>query len=226
MESLLKSYNLNNKMFHQLMKSTGAIIAGSAALSAFNEVYNCVDNFTPDDIDIWVYSYRHKERTTDEDFENNALIYHTCCCAFELYFLNNGYTYSKISDRQRVLEYTDGKLSKINRKIMRFENTDGKKVQVIHTTIPVMDAIKTFDLSICATWCNFYSCDHDDDSRYYLKLCTLNSNCTLRKIMYLLREDLTDREKQRIAKYQSRGYTLSSDITESKCSVTDIFIEL
>ena len=86
---------------------------------------------------------------------------------------------------------------------------------MIYTRVPVIDAIKTFDLSICATWCEF---SKNMSSTLY----TLDRTNTLHKIMYHLREELTEYEQRRIAKYQSRGYVLLSDITEKKVDAESI----
>lgn len=217
MESVLKSYNLNNEGFFTLMKSTGAIIAGSAALAALN------NDFTPDDIDIWVHTDRFKNHSQKDEglnkvqtgTDDNAFIFYTGHLAFELYFLNNGYKYSqtvKPKNKEEILTensgYSDGPMSKVIKHIMRYENSDGKKVQVIHTCIPVLDAVKTFDLSICATWCEF--------KEYKPKVYTYDPVNTLQKIMYPLRNDFTERENIRVAKYQSRGYILKSDYIKNQ----------
>jgi hypothetical protein len=101
---------------------------------------------------------------------------------------------------------------KIISRIARFENKKEQHIQVIWTkpTVSVMDAIKSFDLSVSATW--FVPSDPSPTNGYADcegKIYTYDPINTLNRIMYRLDDD-NERLSvyKRIAKYKSYGFKL------------------
>ncbi len=181
MQSLLSSFHLEIDSFSKLLNATGGIVAGSAALAAL--VAGTPYTFTPNDLDIWVHS--------DSDPVYMFL--------FSYFFGQHGY--SEVDQpMQSDTEYTSNPIFAILGCIQRFQHPSGCVVQVMHCKVCVDDVLDTFDLSVAATcWrpSSEEGCLYNQDAESIHK-----------GIMYSLRPPMTDREKERIHKYEARGFTM------------------
>jgi len=213
MENFITSYGLPFHDFQELLKSEGAVIAGSSALALYLEQEGIDAGFIPNDMDIFVrrpcpcdqcnplvqFVRKHGFKKTDK-FDCNVI-------AAE----NARAYYSSMGDIRNVVSYM---------------NDDGKEVQVISLNSEghIKDyIIDHFDLSMCATW-------WDGDGFY-----TVDSESTKRKIMYRMTKpsdlDYVETKIQaRIEKYLMRGFRFDNDgvdtdmeeVDYSKISVYDM----
>jgi hypothetical protein len=204
MQSLLASFHLEIRPFSELLNATGAIVAGSAALAAL--VAGTPYTFTPNDLDIWVHS---------DFFQSNAIMKHVAFAqptAVELVRRGHMYIFSYFLRQhgyveverpvQSDVEYTSNPVFAILRCIQRFQHPSGRVIQVIHCKVPVEEILDTFDLSVAATW--WVPSVHPSNEGF---LHTLDPESTAAGVMYSLRKFATDREKERIQKYEARGFT-------------------
>jgi hypothetical protein len=192
MQAILSKYDMDNAKFYKMLHDINGIIAGSAALCAM------VGGFEPNDIDIWI----DEHEITHIDGVSVYSIIHN-------YFTNNGYK-TKISNTTEDNEYYENvestRFHKIISCIVRFVNEKGKCVQVIWTHLPtvsVMDAIKSFDLSVSATW--FVPNGSPDGEG---KIYTYDPTNTFNRIMYRLDDMESPHILKRIEKYESYGFKL------------------
>lgn len=198
MQSILSSFAIlegNQQEFNDLLKETGAVVAGSAPLAAL------VGGFTPGDLDIWVYPgpcESHENRFTSDVYENMRVV----LGKFHDFLSNRGYTVNRtIAGTYKQVE-EDG-YSEVNtpmyqiiRKIDRYFHASNTKIQVIVTLKPILEVLNSFDISVCRTW-------WDGE-----KLYTWDHNTTLLRGMYACRPLATEREYKRFQKYKDRGFTV------------------
>lgn len=210
MQSILSSFHLEIPSFSELLEATGGIVAGSAALAAYTAT--CPDTFIPNDLDIWV----HSDFFTQDESVGPAPKYHPGVAVrlgynylFRYFFAQHGYT-EIVRPVQSDSEYTSNPVFAILRSIQRFQHkTSGRVIQVMHCKVPVTEILGTFDLSVAQTW--WIPSSHPSFPEGFLQ--TQDPVATQERKMYSLREPSTDREKERIAKYEARGFTLVANAT-------------
>ena len=186
---LIESFGFKNVgEFNDMLQATGAVIAGSAALAMVAPI------FEPADMDIWIHSFSKKE---------DAHGHKAMTMLFKYFMGANGYFQPILQTHNPSTEgYASGKLHDVIARIDRYIN--GRKVvQVIHTFVPVADAIKAFDLSVCQISWNGRKLESphmiDIDSR----------------ICYIMHKtDPSTRELERIHKYIGRGFKLHGHYKE------------
>jgi hypothetical protein len=199
MDSVLSSFHFDIVTFSELLNATGAVVAGSAALAAY-----IPNKFTPNDLDIWVHSDFFPPSLNglappDHPGVSVRLGYNYL---FAYFMKHHGYVEV---DRpvQRDVEYTSNPVFAILRSIQRFQHPSGQIVQVMHCKVPVDNILDSFDLSVAKTWW-YPSCN---PKQFPLgTLYTEHPESCKAGHMYSLREPVTDREKARIEKYESRGF--------------------
>ena len=194
MENFITSYGLPFHDFQELLKKTGAVVAGSSALALYIEQEGIDAGFVPNDMDIFVrrpcpcdqcnplvqFVRLHGFKKTDK-FDCNTI-------AAE----NARAYYSSMGDIRNVVSYM---------------NDDGKEVQVIslRSDGDIKDYITDhFDLSICATWW--------DAEGFH----TVDSETTKRKIMYRMTKPsdldyLETKIQSRVEKYLLRGFRFDNE---------------
>lgn len=197
MESLLKSFDLPYTDFANMVHDSRGIVAGGAALYAYLHPTGTGPNFTGD-IDVWIQT---ENQVSKSSFAPKGDIIAATTNSMTEYawtsFLDKyGYKYK---DGFADNSYSVDRFSNIIRRVLSFENTKGKKVQVILTFAPVSDVCKTFDFSVCATWWN--GCG---------SVKTLDPENTSRRYIYPLidKTAFTKREIDRLEKYRKRGFTV------------------
>ena len=196
MESFITSYGLPFHDFQELLKKTGAVVAGSAALALYLQQEGIDAGFIPNDMDIFVrrpcpcdqcnplvqFVRLHGFKKTDK-FDCNTI-------AAE----NARAYYSSMGGIRNVVSYM---------------NDDGKEVQVISLSSDgdIKDYITDhFDLSICATWW--------DGEGFH----TVDSESTKRKIMYRMTKPsdldyLETKIQSRVEKYLLRGFRFDNEVS-------------
>lgn len=196
MKTLLESFGLQ-KGLNSFLKLTDGVIAGSAPLAAAANLA-----FQPNDLDIWVHADRfhggYPETPAEkEHYEMAVYMRQSQIWMWEAFLGKYGYT----PERPQILQegYKEGPLAEVIRCVKRFKHTvTGKKIQVIHTKIPVHKAILTFDLSVCMTYYNgegqLFSYDAE--------------GIRTRTAFSLRNANSTRREDERQKKYEARGFTL------------------
>jgi hypothetical protein len=229
MSAILSKYNINDEYFYKTMHDVGGIIAGSAALCAL------VGGFEPGDIDIWI------ELSRFDSCPEPKNIYR-----LSNYFKHKGYNKTNLThvsqyyDDIIIPKYTtvppsainifddayfddayineSNKFHKIIYRIWRFENDKGQRIQIIWTQldVSVMDAIKSFDLSVCATW--FIPSGIKRNGEIF----THDLTNTLSRIMYRLDDEDRHNIVERIAKYKSYGFTIIDKELSEKTIVDPI----
>ena len=201
MENFITSYGLPFHDFQELLKKTGAVIAGSSALALYLEQEGIDPGFVPNDMDIFVrrpcpcdqcnplvqFIKKYGFKNTGK-FDCNVIVAE-----------NARAYYSSMGDISNVASYMNG---------------DGKEVQVIslRSDGDIKDYITDhFDLSMCATWWN-------GDGFH-----TIDSDFTKRKIMYRMTKpsdlDYVETKIQsRIEKYLLRGFRFDREVTDAASS--------
>jgi hypothetical protein len=204
MENFITSYGLPFHDFQELLKKTGAVVAGSAALALYLQQEGIDAGFIPNDMDIFVrrpcpcdqcnpliqFVRLHGFKKTDK-FDCNTI-------AAE----NARAYYSSMGDISNVVSYM---------------NDDGKEVQVISLSSDsdIKDYITDhFDLSICATWW--------DAEGFH----TVDSESTKRKIMYRMNKPsdldyLETKIQSRIEKYLLRGFRFDREVSAAEAVAVD-----
>ena len=204
MESFITSYGLPFHDFQELLKKTGAVVAGSAALALYLQHEGIDAGFIPNDMDIFVrrpcpcdqcnplvqFVRLHGFKKTDK-FDCNTI-------AAE----NARAYYSSMGGIRNVVSYM---------------NDDGKEVQVISLSSDgdIKDYITDhFDLSICATWW--------DAEGFH----TVDSELTKRKIMYRMNKPsdldyLETKIQSRIEKYLLRGFRFDREVSAAEAVAVD-----
>jgi hypothetical protein len=190
MDTILSSFHLDIATFGELLNATGAIVAGSAALAAY-----IPNKFIPNDLDIWVHSDFFPPSSSLIPCPGVA-VRHGYTYLFAYFMKHHGYE-EVVQPHQSDEEYTSNPVFAILQSIQRFQHPSGKIVQVMHCKVPVDDILESFDLSVAKTWW----CPNSG-------LCTEHAESCNAGEMYSLREATTDREKDRIQKYESRGFKL------------------
>lgn len=203
MQSVLASFHLDIRTFSELLNATGAVVAGSAALSAY--VAETPNKFTPNDLDIWVHSdfFAPLGGGLAPPDHPAVAVRHGYQFLFAYFMKQHGYVEV---DRpvQSDAEYTANPTFAIIRCIQRFQHTSGRCVQVMHCKVQVDDILDTFDLSVAQTW--WVPSLHPQHREGFLY--SAHSSAALGGLMYMLRNSTTEREKERIKKYEERGFRL------------------
>lgn len=192
MESILASFHLDIETFGQLLEATGGVLAGSAAAAAY--MTGTPYTFVPNDLDIWVHS--------DIPLEPHATpVRYAYEFLFALFLRQHGYI-EMLTPHQSDEEYTSNPVFAILRRIQRFQHVTGHVVQVMHCSRGFGHVLKTFDLSVAATWWQpMKGCREGF-------LDTVSDHSLREGRMYSLRPPATEREVARIEKYKGRGFTL------------------
>lgn len=201
MDSILSSFHLDINTFGELLQATKAIVAGSAALAAYDS-----DKFTPNDLDIWVHSDFFSSPTSPTSptsaYHPGVAVRLGYTYLFSYFLKHHGYKEVR-TPHQSDAEYTSNTVFAILRSIQRFQHsTSGKVIQVMHCKVPVKEILDSFDLSVAKTWWEV----SESGSVGFLR--TSDPEALAKGHMYFLRESATEREKSRIEKYEARGFTL------------------
>ena len=194
MESFITSYGLPFHDFQELLRNTGAVIAGSSALALYFKQEGIDPGFVPNDLDIFI----RRECPCDQC---NPLVKFVRKHGFEK--TDKFDRFAIAAENARAYYLSMGGI----KNVVSYINGDQKEVQIISLEPKgdVKDYITGhFDLSICATW-------WDGD-----KFHTIDSELTKRKIMYRLTEpdmksDMGYAESKvegRIDKYILRGFRI------------------
>jgi hypothetical protein len=198
MESILSSFHLDLSSFSELLHATGGVVAGSAALAAY--VTGTPNTFTPNDLDIWVHSDFFPDILTDEQ--------HPCIAVrrgylylFSYFMRQHGYKEVQ-RPMQSDTEYKSNPVFAILRCIQRFQHPSGRVVQVMHCKVDVDAILDSFDLSVAQTW--WVPSPHNREGHLY----TRDAESVRAGVMYPLRATTTCREKERIQKYEARGFKM------------------
>lgn len=201
MQSFIESYGLPYEDFRSLLTTTNSLVAGSSALAMYLQQNGVDPGFVPGDLDIWA------EDTNDMIDSHGVFRQRSHNVQFTLFLIRNGYNLTdKFEEKQDEYE----PLHQI-RHILSFVNREGKQVQLILVRQPdLITYIKSyFDLSPCVTWWNAAEDTFE----------TMFASLTLQKKMYVHPSREVDvREVERIAKYESRGFSL----TEYPCAARTV----
>ena len=200
-KNLFDFFDLNNDDVNDFLIKYNGMIAGSAPLNCFIELYQI-----PGDIDFWVQvkpyvaSSKFYEKTSDIDMEysikNEQLPEkYKVFLDFEELLYKGKYKRDYESHLENN-EYSDGKFLNIVYKIVNFKNNINNKIQLILTYVDQKQILESFDLSFCATSWN--------GKKFY----SLNEELTKNKIGYRLRDEFNEREKLREQKYISKGFKM------------------
>jgi hypothetical protein len=187
MESIFTSFGIPTEELRTVLNAVGGVVAGSAVLASVT------GNFTPNDVDIWVYTDRG-------DDEPSMFIRRASTLLMRYFMLSHGYEERERNPAATIKKegYSEGRLKTMVRKIQHFQKKDGKTIQVIHTKQPLTEVIKSFDISICQTWWS------PKDNKVH----SIYPNDILTKSFYFNGTDLpTAREVERIEKYKNRMFT-------------------
>lgn len=202
MESILSSFHLDITSFSELLHATNAIVAGSAALAAYMSERSS-DAFQPNDLDIWVRSdfFPCADATLPD---HPAVAVRNSHQFLFAYFLTQ-HGYSEVHRPfQSDAEYASNPVFSILRNIQRFRHKSGCIIQVMHCNVVTDAILDTFDLSVAKTW--WVPSLHPNFRHGFLH--TFDSIALKAGEMYSLREATTEREKDRIQKYEKRGFRL------------------
>jgi hypothetical protein len=206
MQALLSQYDINDETFYKILHESHGIIAGSAALCAL------IGGFESGDIDIWIDGSK---------LESDGKSTSELSSEFNKYFETKGYKecevknkygkYSSYVETETEPTTDSNRFRKLFKCIVTFENKKEQRIQIILTksTVSTMDVIKSFDLSVSATWfvpsgpspTNGYA---DCEGKIY----TYDPVNTLNRIMYRLDNDYCRNVHRRIEKYKSYGFRL------------------
>jgi len=193
MESILSSFHLDIVTFGDLLEATGGVLAGSAAAAAY--MAGTPYTFVPNDLDIWVHS--------DIPLEDPHAtpVRHAYEFLFAQFLRQHGYA-EVLTAHQSDEEYSSSPVFAILRRIQRFQHPTGRIVQVMHCRRGFGHVLKTFDLSVAATWWQ--------PMKGYREgfLDTVSSHSLKAGRMFSLRPPATEREVARIEKYKARGFML------------------
>ena len=144
MEALIRVYGLPYGPFRELMRTTNALVAGSAALAMYLQQDGQEPGFEAADLDIWVEDTRQLVASSGayQQFGNRYL--------FINFLVKNGFNV--------VCKYTSSAtdydpLHRI-REILSFVNREGKKVQIVLLEEKNLIGYvrDNFDLSVCMSW--------------------------------------------------------------------------
>jgi hypothetical protein len=198
MKDLITEYGFNYNCFCTFFSNLDAVISGGAALATYL-VANNLPSFTPSDIDIWVQPPSLLRIADYVIFTSKILRYFTdfkyVCSSIKT---GNYADYTESSEKSKHQDNIEC--------VMTFtQSTSEKTVQVIWLNVDPYTAINTsFDLSCCTVvWT-------PSTRRWW----TSEFETIERGEMYLLPDitrnnrQVTDKQKARIAKYESRGFKL------------------
>ena len=204
MESFITSYGLPFHDFQELLKKTGAVVAGSAALALYLQQEGIDAGFIPNDMDIFV------RRSCPCD-QCNPLVQFVRLHGFKKTGKFDCITIA--AENARAYYSSMGDI----RNVVSYMNDDGKEVQVIslRSDGDIKDYITDhFDLSICATWW--------DAEGFH----TVDSELTKRKIMYRMNKPsdldyLETKIQSRIEKYLLRGFRFDREVSAAEAVAVD-----
>jgi hypothetical protein len=207
MDSIFKLFNIPTADITEVTRKTGSIIAGSAPLCAF-----VGGKWEPNDLDIWYYDNYEGDGICDPPMGSYDKLKNTIEMYTEL-LAKCGYKlcdrpYGKDEEERDDYTALTYKFSDIVKRVYKFYNDDNRKsVQLIITYAHTGTAINSFDLSCCVTW---WDPRKSDDPSKMLQ--TLEPELTLSGRMYYTYDDrvghvMTDREKERLKKYEAREFT-------------------
>jgi hypothetical protein len=203
LEVNLDNFGLTNiKEFGKVLKACGGIIAGSFVTNAVlpflgsntgmkysddededkpcEYVYNA-----PNDIDIFVYygaRYPAENVMPPQRYKRIELLHRYL------------YTYGFKLDRQMKDNYKEDYFTQEGmtiRSVYPYENSDGKKIQVIFTEKSPLKEIEHFDLTICKAYWDGEKFGNTD-------------------IEYIIEDDITNVKPARLQKYLDRGFVCKS----------------
>ena len=204
MENFITSYGLPFHDFQELLKKTGAVVAGSAALALYLKQEGIDAGFIPNDMDIFV------RRPCPCD-QCNPLVQFVRLHGFKKTGKFDCNTIA--AENARAYYSSMGGI----RNVVSYMNDDGKEVQVISLSSDgdIKDYITDhFDLSICATWW--------DGEEFH----TIDSESTKRKIMYRMTKPsdldyLETKIQSRVEKYLLRGFRFDNEVSAAEAVGVD-----
>jgi hypothetical protein len=184
MQAFIQSNQINFQEFHTLMLRYDALLAGSSALWVYLKENDIEPTFQPGDIDLWL----------------NA---ETPSLPFKAFFESQGFT--EIDQLKNLCEVQRDYDHKHIQYISTYTNPAGKKVQLISVDLVEHHRLhlyiqSVFDLSCCISWWNPL---HNIVETWF-------PDTTLFMQMFVTDPIVRNPNKlqERIAKYQSRGFTL------------------
>lgn len=185
MQSLTAEYNIEYPVFRELMRGTGGVVAGSAALAAYLKQEGQDPGFEPNNLDIYLYAHA-------EQFPFNTR--NLYCNYLRLW----GWTSTEVGS----IVYPDN-----TRKIVLHEtfrnpcHTKDINLYFVDTDNMIEHIQTSYDLSCTATWWNL-------DEESFENVCP---DMTLRRGMYSVDEMYHHSEEElegRRQKYIARGFTI------------------
>lgn len=193
MEAFIGSYGLPYGPFRELMRTTNALVAGSAALSLYLQQEGQA-GFEPGDLDIWVEDTRQLVASSGayHQFGNRYL--------FVNFLIKNGY--NVVCKYEPKAEYESLPI----REILSFINRERKVQVILLAEKDLKGYMREFDLSVCMSWW---------DAR--TERCETLWPETLRREMFMADAESGSnaasqahalRKISRIQKYEERGFRL------------------
>lgn len=139
MEAFIGSYALPYEPFRELMRTTNALVAGSAALSLYLQQEGQA-GFEPGDLDIWVEDTRQLVASSGayQQFGNRYL--------FINFLIKNGY--NVVCKYEPKAEYESLRI----REILSFVNRERKVQVILLAEKDLKGYMREFDLSVCMSW--------------------------------------------------------------------------
>jgi len=191
MEAFLQTYHIPFTPFHDLLKTTNSLIAGSAPLALYLQQEGMDPAFIPNDLDIFI------QDTHCLFVENGHLNQKSAMLRFSTFLFQHGYSLTTKFESDR--EYYSS-LQQI-KQILSFLHPSGKEIQLI--VLIVADLLQYihahFDLSVCCTWYNARA------NRFE----TSDEGVVKREMSVPTGVDpYNEMVHRRIQKYVSRGFTL------------------
>jgi hypothetical protein len=191
------------------IKASRGVIAGSAALWLANPY--CDANKFSGDIDIWIQDSDCLERTRSGNFNTDYRTYRSACYESHNHMLAESYAKLVMSTLGYVRTLASGRFREVEHEYdtnvdqnfkfinaihtfaLRSANSfDKRKVQIIYTSIPPIEMVKRFDLSVCQT---FYTGDQELFSYFpehvlrkmFYNFSPESRNCEVREKKYINR---------------------------------------
>jgi hypothetical protein len=212
MNNVLNTFNIDVKLFCNLISKYNGIIAGSSSLFSF--INNTNDNIDKSvgDIDIWIPINRNVTNGQYVPWIGDILPSENDVVRDINYFLSK-YDYSRIYNRYDIKEnensilcnevyFKNNRFNRIISRVITFKNNiTNKQIQLICCKTNHETILKTFDFSFCAT------AYKPEENNLLGKFISVETEMTKRKIGYKMNVS-TSRELERAIKYSDRGYTI------------------
>ncbi len=196
MENFIASYDLDFKKFQDIMISTNALVAGSAALALYLKQNGIEPGFEPNDLDIWVKSSMLLRG-------NGNILFNHEFKSLKSFFKQNGYEITR--DLKLNKDDNDEYFMAMNHisHIVTFEKSN-KTIQLVMINDYDLNGYISsyFDMTQCISWWNA------TENEFY----TLYPELTLNKKMNYNQNKKNQQDsvqlRQRLEKYIERGFNL------------------